>query len=579
MMRPRLFQHCSQMQFLLLILSAMSFLFYVFSFFAPADIADHNLWILHFLFITQDRWPCLALAFFFLICLLIAYVPQAQIAPSPYRQHHHLILLGLAFCVVGLSYMCRYVIMDNIDIARDEFLADFDGRIFAAGHLMMPIEPQWQSFYNALQPRLMLHVTPPAYFISFYLPVHAFMRAAWSYIADPALLNPVLAGISVLGTYKIGRSIWPDDRAPALISALLLATSAQLIFMSATDFAMNAHLAANVLWLLCYMRGDNKGYYGCAAIGFMGLGLHQLAFHCVFAFPFIVYLYHQQNYRACLLLSLSYFLSFLFWSDYHDLVTRFMGVEREVAIGNGTTTFLAVMLSYLIQFSFINIWAMLVNVMRFITWQNPALIILSLMAILTFKNKYRPYFNELLAGIVLMSLVLFFAVPFQAWGWGFRYVHMYLFSLCLCAGYGWQWFSQQHYDAAAKRLVVFGTLYCLILILPFYAFTAHNLILRIEKPLSAIAASKADIVLIDASHLRLSYLLSRNRPDLSNRPLTMDIDKLNPAAIDDLCTHYKLAFYDESTGLRFGDFIHPHPDVDVDPLIAHIHELHCAPLL
>jgi hypothetical protein len=92
-------------------------------------------------------------------------------------------------------------------------------------------------------------------------------------------------------------------------------------------------------------------------------------------------------------------------------------------------------------------------------------------------------------------------------------------------------------------------------------------------------SSSADVVVVDTLHLRLSYAISRNEPDLSNHPLMMDLDKLSLDNINELCAHKKLALFDKTIGVHLGDIEDNEPAPEADALLKVLAEHHCAPPL
>ena len=124
--------------------------------------------------------------------------------------------------------------------------------------------------------------------------------------------NPVFAAVAVFALFRISRRLWPQTPGRWLIPPLLLATSAQLLTMAMTPYAMTAHLAFNLLWLWCFLRTDRRGDLGALAAGFVATGLHQIVFHPVFVAPFIAELLLAGRWRRAGYFIIGYALIGLF---------------------------------------------------------------------------------------------------------------------------------------------------------------------------------------------------------------------------------------------------------------------------
>jgi hypothetical protein len=100
------------------------------------------------------------------------------------------VLAAIVFVVGALG--ARWL-FGGYTLSLDEFLADFDARIFASGRLFAPIPPAWRDFSSALQPMYILPL-PDDVWASEYLPVNAAIRALASKAGAEDLVNPLLVG-------------------------------------------------------------------------------------------------------------------------------------------------------------------------------------------------------------------------------------------------------------------------------------------------------------------------------------------------------------------------------------------------
>src|SRR5262249_23325230 len=113
---------------------------------------------------------------------------------------------------------------------------------------------------------------------------------------------------------------------------------------------------------------------------FSPTGLHQLIFHPVFAFPFIIRLWTSGRRRLALTCLFSYAVICLFWIGYWQIVLMWQGLSPAVSGDVGLLFFLVRAASLLASFHWTGVGLMLKNILRFIVWQNPILLPLLVVA-------------------------------------------------------------------------------------------------------------------------------------------------------------------------------------------------------
>jgi hypothetical protein len=251
-------------------ISAMAVIFCVIVANTTADPAAT--WLTTRFFRTQDAYWLVVVAFLFL-ALSVTCLPllNADLERFLIRKQ-----MGLIFCiaviVLFIGAIGASLVFGNYHLSRDEFLAEFDASVFREGKLIAAVQPEWQSFASALSPRFMLPVVEDGGFISTYLPVNAAFRAIISLIANPNWTSPLLAACAILATFGAARRLWPSRPDAALISALLVATSSQVLMTAMTSYAMTAHLALNMIWLWLFLHDSKKGHIAALFVGFFRLG-------------------------------------------------------------------------------------------------------------------------------------------------------------------------------------------------------------------------------------------------------------------------------------------------------------------
>jgi hypothetical protein len=510
-------------------------------------------WLAARFFYTQDLAPLAAIG---ALLMALAWVPLAL----PRSRWEALLLrlpwatmLVLAVGVILVGVVGANLVFHGYHLARDEFLAEFDARILRSGHLIAPIAPEWRVFADALAPRFMLPIPGNIGFASEYLPVNAGLRALVGLVLDPNWTSPLLAGVAVLATFVAARRLWPTRSDAALVSALLVASSPQVLVTSMTSYAMTAHLALNMIWLCCFLRDDKWGHGAAIGTGALACGLHQVVFHPLFVAPFIVRLWTAGRRRLALRYVISYSTICLFWITYWKLLLAGQGVPPQVSNDVGPALFVWRAIYVLKDFQWSGLGVMVTNIDRFVDWQNPALLpfaILSFRAIRYGAGKA----PELFWGIALTSVAMFILLPYQGHGWGYRYWHGLIGNGALLAAYGWVSLpgrSAEDRDAP-RSLLGICTLVAWLGLLPMHSKAAHDFAVPYAAATAVIERSTADVVILDPSGLAFAEDLVRNDPMLRNRPLVLDLSRLSEQNLDELCARYTISVFDYHEAELFG---------------------------
>lgn len=426
-------------------------------------------------------------------------------------------VVGVAICVVLLTFAGHYLLLCGYDFTRDEQMASFDAFIFRSGRLAWPLPQEWQAHADVLNLRFMLPVRQPAAWVSAYLPMHALIRAALGPLA-----GPFLSGLSIVLLWACARRLWPEQRETATVCVLLLVSAGQFLFTGMTAYAMPAHLFCNLLWLWLFLRDRWSGDFVALLVGFIGTGLHQPLFHPMFVAPFILLLLIERRWSRLAMILPGYMLIGLFWL-YWPIHMRDL-VAGPLAVGPAADTGYFARLVEALGANTNNLATMAENMLRFCTWQNVLLIPLILASRPAVRQNR--FAAALALGLVLPALVMTIILPSQGHGFGYRYFHGVLGNALLLAGYGWNALSVGHaaLRSALLRTVAFG----MALLLPLQAWMAHRLYAPFAMANTRIDASGADYAIIPEGHMIMGHDLVLNRPDLSNRPIRM----LDPATGD-----------------------------------------------
>ncbi|MDQ6634469.1 MAG: hypothetical protein M3Z10_06885, partial [Gemmatimonadota bacterium] len=170
----------------------------------------------------------------------------------PTRQSLAVIAVLLLVVTVGVAHL----VMHGLAFSMDEFSADFQAKLFAAGQWRTTVPAGWRPFAGAIVPVFVQYRFDSATWFSMYLPVYALLKAPFVAAGMSLLLNPLLAAISVLALGAIAQRLWQNEVARPWLAVALLVTSSQFIVTSGTQYSMPAHLCLNLVWLWLYLRGD-----------------------------------------------------------------------------------------------------------------------------------------------------------------------------------------------------------------------------------------------------------------------------------------------------------------------------------
>jgi hypothetical protein len=504
-------------------------------------------------FVLQGSHVVPALVALLLATSCVSTEASAGSLPESILTHRTIAAAGLVFAL--LLWGGTYVLFDNYPLTRDEHMVVFDMAIFRSGHLAAAVSPSWREYVHALTPAFLLPLPGNAAWVSAYMPVNAMLRTAFSTVADPALMNPLLAAAGAIALFDIAKRLFPEDRAAEAIALLLYATSAQVLVTAMTAYAMTGHLTLNLIWLALYMRGTRTSHSLAIAVGFLAIGLHQIVFHPLFAIPFIEHLRRRGEWLTAAVYVASYAAFGIFWSSYQHLVAASLGLHPSSGPDSGVAGFVHVRVIGLLLMSHSDTLSLTaLNLIRFITWQNFALLPLMALgygAVRRDESIARP----LAQGVILTTAVLAFLLPYQGHGWGYRYLHGLIGNCALLGAYGWRDFSQRQ---EVRSFVAIGSAATLLGSLPFLVWQAHSFVRPYALVNRMIERTNADIVVVESGGSNFAVDEVRNRPDLTNRPIRLASDALNPSDIARLCSRGSIAFVDgrhmEALGVGIGQW-------------------------
>ncbi len=465
-------------------------------------------------------------------------------------------LAGMAVALLAFCYLGRYLILSGYDLTRDEQLANFDAAVLAKGLLAQPLPPPWQVHADALNTMFMLPVSKPAAWVSAYLPMNAALRALVGLVADPALTGPVLTALGLVALWKCARLLWPGEREPAVVAALLYCASGQILLSGMTSYAMTAHLTLNLLWLWLFLLDRRGADMGALAVAFVATGLHQPLFHPLFAAPFLFGLLRDRAWLRVALYAAGYAAICAFWLAWPLFVHGLVAGPASVSARTGTDFFSRLM-QILASGGSARWFLMTANLLRFFAWQ-PVLLLPLMVAALVLARRERPTL-ALAASAGLPILVMLVVLPYQGHGFGYRYLQPALGSALLLAAQGWR--SLVGNRVWLRALTRRAALIPIFTVLPLQLWFAHDLYAASAQVDARIKSAKADFVIVGSRDSPFAVDLVLNRPDLSNRPLRLLADFLDDDLIGALCRDgAPAALPQESLYQPIGQYFGAQPD-------------------
>ncbi|MBC2653291.1 hypothetical protein [Novosphingobium aerophilum] len=449
------------------------------------------------------------------------------------------VLVG-AGLLAALAWAIRIGVLFDHDFTRDEHMAVFDSRIFAAGRLFWPFPPALAPLYSALNDLFLFPIGNHEGLVSGYLPINAAIRAALGKIMPLSLVSPLQAGLAGVVLWRIAARLWPDDRGTQAVVLIGYAASSQVILMGTAAFAMTTHLLLNLVWLALFLRGTRAGHAGALITGFLATGIHQPVFHPLFVLPFLDLLRRQRRWTVLGAYVAGYLVIGLAWAAWPNWLASY-GIGQPPEGPSDQFGFLGRLAGLLTPPNFAAICLMAGNLLRFIAWQHVLIVPLAIVG--TWRCAPRDDLARALAlGILVTFVAMLILLPPQGHGWGYRYLHGLIGNLCLLAGFGWAWL--RHHGGTPRRALHLTTAVSLLILLPVHALMVRGMIAPYARATQAFARLDADYVVVDSETLPFGTNFVLNRPDLSNRPRVLLGNLVFPWDLARLCPGRTIAFAD-----------------------------------
>ena len=418
-------------------------------------------------------------------------------------------LLVLAAGVVAVAWTGALTVHHNCPMTPDEYAAWFQARIFTTGRIAAVVPAEWRDFADAIAPMFVRYDPQTGTWASQYLPVHAAMLTPFVAIGQPALLNPLLAGLSVLLIAAVSRRLWPEWRAAAPLAATLLAVSPQFLVNSMSFYAMPAHLCLNLLWLYLWLRDDRRGDALALLVGAAALGLHQFVPHALFVAPFFLYMAWRGSYSRLAWYLPMYIAALAFWWSWLQKLVPHVQGNISAAFGwpFGREAPL-----------FLSLHTM--NLLLLVSWQSIAVTVPAAYAVRA--GALRGPMVPIAAGLILTFAFYLFFLFDQAVGWGYRYTYPVLGNLTLLGVAGWRALRPELPLGRRAAFLAVGLLGAVLFQLPYRLVQTERNVRPFARTLSHIKSFPEPVVVVDDQ----GWIWARNDPLFQYGPIIVSGRKL-----------------------------------------------------
>ncbi|TXC74216.1 hypothetical protein FSZ31_05785 [Sphingorhabdus soli] len=500
----------------------------------------------HAFLVRQDIAITLTLAMLFVVFAPLIARSRDQNPLFALERRHVAIasLIVVIVCLVGFQ-----TVLWGRDLSRDEQMAMFDARTFAAGHWIGIIPENWVGFRPALNTIFMQSGLAGSAWASDYRPINSALHAIGQLLGYAHIVGPLFGALGLWATWRCARLMWPDGSGSeaVTVSVVTLLLSAQFLLNAMTAYAMAPLLALNMVWLLLVWRDDKPSHAGALAIGFFATGLHQVLYHPLFAFPVAAVFLIQRRWGLAAIYALAYPAFILFWEMFSGLRADWASVLPMAGAAAGPATGAAGGLldqarNLAGEFGWGSVTIQAANLVRLLSWQHIAFLPLLIAGGVRAWRTRDTRLLTLVAIIVLTIAIKLVLRPYQGHGWGYRYLHGALGAMCLLCGAGWIELRQR--GIAHARVFITLSLVTLVTIIPLRFYHAYEFAGAFARPAFAAMESGADIAIVDNLAAPFSQDIVINDPFVRNRPVMLLASGVSPAQMAALCRDYRITTVD-----------------------------------
>ena len=325
--------------------------------------------------------------------------------------------IGLALATVATLGVGALVVYHDYPLSMDEYAAVFQSKVFASGNVAAQVPPDLVDWLvvRGFNGTFLIGSSQTGRVIEAYWPGFALLLAPFQFLRVPWLCNASLSGLSIFLIYWITREITADRRAAGW--AMLFALASGAFFAAGISYySMQAHMAANLLFIALLLRSSTKRALAAGLVGSLALILHNPVPHVLFAIPWILATAPESNRRRCLVpLIIGYLPGVALGIGWLLYRVGTESADLGLAPVNGAVSAAfawpdAVMLN-----------ARVAAIVKMSVWAMPSLFVLALLGCLLWCADSRV---RLLVSSAILTFAAYLFVRFdQGHGWGYRYFH------------------------------------------------------------------------------------------------------------------------------------------------------------
>jgi hypothetical protein len=422
-------------------------------------------------------------------------------------------VLLLAVVILAVTLLVSHFVLHGYAFSMDEFSADFQARLFAHGKYEAALPPFWRPFAFGLTPVFVDFDTASGSWHSVYLPIYSLLKTPFVMLGAGTLLNPLLAGLSILAIAAAARRLWPDEGLRPWLAVALLASSSEFIVTSGSQYSMPAHLLLNLVWLWLYLRGDDRSWLAALVVGGLALGLHNPFPHALFVAPFLIRLLRDRRWKRVGQAAVAYGIASILWFTWLHL-------SYSAGAGAGLSALFAVPTAMVL-------WLHAINVSLLFTWQAPLFGLLVIAALLQ-PRRLEPPLADLAWGVLFTLVFYSFFPSTQGHGWGYRYAYQVLGNLALLAAAGAGPLREALGRRRADLLLVASLVVAVALELPLRLVDTERFVSPFAAGAEYLQTRPADVVLVHGDSIWYGRDLVRNDPFLQGQPVILQASIVTP---------------------------------------------------
>jgi hypothetical protein len=365
----------------------------------------------------------------------------------------------VALAATAMLALAAITIYHDYPLSMDEYAAVFQSKIFAAGHVVAQLPRGLVDWLvvRGFNGSFLIASPETGRAIESYWPGFALLLTPFQFVNAAWLCNALLSGLSILLIYRITREI-TGDRFAAGWAMLFTLSSGAFIADGISYYSMQAHLAANLMFVALIMKPSARRALAAGLVGSLALNLHNPVPHALFALPWIAAMATRRDRYRLLPLILGYLPGIA-------IAVLWLRLRTDIGlIGHGLVALHTIVSGV---FSLPDAGSLNTGVaalFKMSVWAMPSLFLLALLGGLRYRAN--PHVR-LLTWSALLTFGGYLFVAFdQGHGWGYRYFHSAWGVLPILAGC-----AMAHKPQAADlRLVSFAgatAILSLLILVPF----------------------------------------------------------------------------------------------------------------